>query len=613
MSDSENADGPFPREKHDGVGVLASPVMLGIQIVGPATLIFIMFGLGCNLVCKDAKEGSKKRPVGMIVGVMSQFALMPLLGFACVMVLSLNQVMACGTVILACCPGVWVSVFFTNWVRAEITLSAALTGLCSLLALAVTPFTIFIYTRIWSLDIDFINFGYIAIIVAVMLLPLGLGVLLRAKVGHKMKTAANVMFPMAIFLALIYIVLVIIGDPGVVFGNWRPWICAWLFSLLALIIGYLCGFCACLHHSECRTVALEMSCQNVALAVTIISVLFPLTERTLIKMMIVPVLYEVFMYINCSLFMVLYRVGLNFRSPRQDDTRKMIRTPSQAGSVSTVNTLNTVQTGVTAGSITTVLPPGSYVNYGLDLQNSYNKSFAPVVRFDPDTEDIGNKYGHQTVQTPGPDGDDGGFGEAGFKTITPRKYQSSANPEAVDVEMKDSRRPDDTPKSGKGKKGLTQIPTMTTPDTNGPYPPKPIGESTPARPPLPLDNFYESEPRRRGGYSNYAVADDDERPVQSPRSRFDDIDLIDDAPRRPPLPDEYAPEAQYEDPDSIPKHQVTLDPRRDIHSGDYRDYHPDNFYKENSGYDNSVPSDVGYYPNDSQKLNGDANVTESEV
>ncbi|XP_070537474.1 hepatic sodium/bile acid cotransporter-like [Ptychodera flava] len=556
--------------------------LFGIKIVAPVCLGFVMFALGCNLHFGDARKNLKlkKKQVSAVVGAMCQFALMPLLGFACIYMFGLHRYMyvAGGAILLACSPGVLVSIYFTRIVRADFVLSVSMTAIFSALSVGLTPLCIFIYGQAWANRLYFIHYGYVAVLIAVMLVPLLFGAILRSFVGEKLETVSKFVFPLTVILSIAYLVITIISDPSLLFSDWRPWVFAWFYSLVALIIGYLAGFVACLSHPECRTVAYETACQNVPVAVSIIAMTIFVRDGIILQMLIIPVLYELFMYINSLLFFGLYRCCMSVRLPKSEDTKRIVRTPSTAGSISTVNT------GVTSGSITTVLPPGSYVNYALDLNNSYNKSFAPVVRFDPDTQDIGNKYGHQTVQTP--QADDGGFGEREEKVIIPRKYRGRTNPEREGVELE---------AASPQKKKSDAVDGDATPVKKGDknkkdgYP-KPIDESTPARPPLPKENLY--TPRQPSGYANYALDGPEEsRPVQSPRPRYEEK-----VPERPPLPKDYTPEPQYAIPDQeTPKQTVVLDPRRDIHSSDYRDRAPPRGQGRNPGRGRNPDHVSGYY------------------
>ncbi|XP_002738844.1 ileal sodium/bile acid cotransporter-like [Saccoglossus kowalevskii] len=562
-------------------------LVLGIQVVSGITLAVVMFALGCTMQLKTARERLKK-PIGLVIGAMSQFALMALLGFACVHIFELRENTAIGGVVLASCPGVFVSILFTMWMRGDIILSVCMTAILSVLAAVFTPLNIFIYTRTWSGPTSFINYGYIVAVIVAMLVPAALGALMRWFVGEKMEIVAKILFPISILLSIIILILAVIADPNLYLDDWRPWIMAWLYPLFALIVGYLAGFTACLTHPQCRTISIETACQNVALSIAIISITFP-KERVL-PILVVPVLYDIFLYLNCFLFLGLYRCCVQFRAPKSEDVRQIVSAPA-----STMGSISTFHTGVTApGSITTVLPPGSYVNNALDLHNSFNKSFAPVVSFDPDTFDIGDKYGHQSVQTPHPD--EGGFEEAGFRVLTPKKYHPYQDPER----NTESEAYPDLHDMGTGG----QPPYTGHDDTEGRYPP-PIRESTPAR---AQDNIYEKNPHEATGYANYGL-DSEVPPARPPPPVTIYTPPSDSARQRYPgrgPPDDRTGAHYYEPVEDYPKHKVTLDPRRDIHSNDYRKYTPD---------ERDAPDVSGHYNNQDVHPNGDlANeVTESEV
>lgn len=68
------------------------------------TLGIIMFGMGMALTLTDFKR-VLYRPIDVSIGVLSQYIIMPLLGFILAKLFGLQALLAVGVVLVGSCPG----------------------------------------------------------------------------------------------------------------------------------------------------------------------------------------------------------------------------------------------------------------------------------------------------------------------------------------------------------------------------------------------------------------------------------------------------------------------------------------------------------------------------
>ncbi len=68
------------------------------------TLGIIMFGMGMTLTLTDFKR-VLYRPIDVSIGVLSQYIIMPLLGFILAKLFGLQALLAVGVVLVGSCPG----------------------------------------------------------------------------------------------------------------------------------------------------------------------------------------------------------------------------------------------------------------------------------------------------------------------------------------------------------------------------------------------------------------------------------------------------------------------------------------------------------------------------
>ena len=93
-------------------------------MVGPleqailALMIFvIMLGMGASLTPRDFAL-ALKRPYGLMIGVVSQYGFMPLIGFILASTLPVSDPIKIGILIMACMPGGTTSNIFTYFSKS---------------------------------------------------------------------------------------------------------------------------------------------------------------------------------------------------------------------------------------------------------------------------------------------------------------------------------------------------------------------------------------------------------------------------------------------------------------------------------------------------------------
>ena len=135
----------------------------------------IMLGMGASLTPRDFYL-ALKRPSGLAIGLISQYGIMPLLGFALVLVLAVSDTIAIGILIMACMPGGTTSNIFTYFSRGNLALSVLMTVASTLAGVIMIPIILVVYATALSLDIP--RDDIIAVLI-VLLVPVAIGMVLR--------------------------------------------------------------------------------------------------------------------------------------------------------------------------------------------------------------------------------------------------------------------------------------------------------------------------------------------------------------------------------------------------------------------------------------------------
>lgn len=219
----------------------------------------VMLAMGLTLTFEDYRSLAKL-PKALLAGVALQFAVMPLAGFGIAQVMGLEQGLAVGLILVACCPGGTASNIVTYLARGNVALSVAMTMASTLAAVALTPLLTgalagtYVAIDRWNLLVN---------MVAVVLVPVVLGTLL------------NRLFPRAAgavsgFLPLVAIVLVILIVGGIV-GGAKAQIAehagvllaaTFLLHALGFGLGLLLARLLGLGTVEARTISIEVGMQN---------------------------------------------------------------------------------------------------------------------------------------------------------------------------------------------------------------------------------------------------------------------------------------------------------------------------------------------------------------
>ncbi len=226
-------------------------------------LQIIMFGMGTAMSIKDF-VGVVKMPKGVLVGLICQFTIMPVLGFAIASLFRFPPEIAAGVVLIGSSPSGLASNVMAYLAKANLALSVTLTAISTVLAPLMTPLLMETFAGQF-VPIDFL--GMMISISKIVILPIIAGLLFNYFFHGKAKWLDRAMpvFSMAAIAMTVAIVTAAGRDSLLTIG---------LFLFLAAIFhnisGYFLGYWSCralkMKEQDCRTIALEVGMQNGGLA-----------------------------------------------------------------------------------------------------------------------------------------------------------------------------------------------------------------------------------------------------------------------------------------------------------------------------------------------------------
>ena len=132
-------------------------------------LQIIMFGMGSQMSIHDF-TGVIKMPKGVVIGIFSQFSIMPLVGFTIAKVFNFPTEIAAGVLLIGCAPSGLASNVMSYIARANLALAVTLAAIATMLSPVLTPFLMkilagqYIEVKFWSMMLDIINMMILPII-----------------------------------------------------------------------------------------------------------------------------------------------------------------------------------------------------------------------------------------------------------------------------------------------------------------------------------------------------------------------------------------------------------------------------------------------------------------
>lgn len=240
------------------------------------SLGFIMFGVALNLVVDDFRR-LVRNPRPALVGITSQFLLLPALTFCLIWVIQPPPSIALGMILVSACPGGNISNFMSVNANGNTALSVTLTAVSTVLAILMTPLNLSFWGGLYApaaplltaVDVSFWNvFHTVTLILGI---PLVLGMAVRHTAPRKAKQLAQFMQVISIGIFAVIVIMALMANYDYLIGYITV-----VFDLvlahntIALTAGYLLASGAGLTIASRRTLALETGIQNSGLGLILI-------------------------------------------------------------------------------------------------------------------------------------------------------------------------------------------------------------------------------------------------------------------------------------------------------------------------------------------------------
>ena len=243
-------------------------------------LAFIMFGVALEITLDDFRQ-LLRNPKPVIVGILSQFIVLPFITFLLVVIIEPIPSIALGMFLVAACPGGNISNFISSLAKGNAALSVTLTANATLLAIFLTPLNLSLWgslyepTNMMLKEIAIVPMEMIELVSLILGIPLVLGVW----INHRFPQLAGKLAKYLKIVSLGFFVCLILV---VIFNNWLLlqeyllyvfWIVL-LHNAMAFLTGFSLAELFKLSTPDVRSITIETGIQNSGLGLVLIFTFF---------------------------------------------------------------------------------------------------------------------------------------------------------------------------------------------------------------------------------------------------------------------------------------------------------------------------------------------------
>ncbi len=270
----------------------------------PVALDVIMTRLAMTLTTADFRRVFVY-PRGVGIGLANLIVISPLLAFAVAELYSLEPALAVGLVLLGASPGGTMANLLTHLARGDTALSITMTAISSVAAVVTVPLFLELSSSHFGatgLDDDVGMLGVVARVLIITVIPLALGMWLRARRPRRIAEIEPVFKRVAFAIFVAVVVGVIVAEYDRVLDNLDDVAAAAVtLNLAAMTISFSVARIARLDNRQATAIAIELGVHNSTLAIAV--------GATIATVLTIPAaVYASFMFLSAGLFArLMYR------------------------------------------------------------------------------------------------------------------------------------------------------------------------------------------------------------------------------------------------------------------------------------------------------------------
>ena len=246
--------------------------LLGLNIA----LAIIMYGVALELKWADFQY-LVQNPKGFVIGIVSQFFILPFFTWVLVSLLNPPPSVALGMFLVSACPGGNVSNFLTSLAKGNVALAVSLTAVSSVAAIFLTPFNFSFWASNYAptaqllQEVQLDTLEVFLTIGLILGIPLILGILTTSKLPEISKKLVKAIKPLSLIIFGALVLLALLGNYEL-FKTYIGAIFLWVLAhnFIGLGGGYMIAKLARLPYKDVKTITIETGIQNSGLGLVLI-------------------------------------------------------------------------------------------------------------------------------------------------------------------------------------------------------------------------------------------------------------------------------------------------------------------------------------------------------
>ncbi len=271
-----------------------------VAVMLPLALGIVMLGLGLSLTLADFKR-VVTYPKPVVVGLVCQMVILPAVCFAIARGFGLAPALAVGLMLLAASPGGATANLFSHLAKGDVALNISLTAVNSVLSLLTLPLIVNFAMESFMGVGQFVPMqaGKIIQVFGIVLVPVGLGMLIRAKRPAFADAAGGRVKALSAFV-LVAVVVAAVAKERAHIGEYfqQVGLAALAFNLASMAVGYVVPRVFGVGERQAIAIGMEIGIHNGTLAIAIAGP----TVLDNSTMAIPPAIYSLIMFFTAAAF-----------------------------------------------------------------------------------------------------------------------------------------------------------------------------------------------------------------------------------------------------------------------------------------------------------------------
>ena len=241
------------------------------QVLLPASLTLIMFGMGLSLTLDDFKR-LMRTPKAVSLGLFGQMICLPLVAFALCVAFDVAPHIAIGIMLLAACPGGTSSNLLSHIGRANLALSVSLTAITTVLCVVTTPwlikFSVDYFTILPKEPFSLLKTSLSLLVIT--LIPILIGMSVRHYALRFAQRCEGLFRHISTLFLFTMIILISIDEQEMLLESFpNVFILTFGLNMLATVIGVALARIGNLSDNDAVTLGIEVGTQNATMSILI--------------------------------------------------------------------------------------------------------------------------------------------------------------------------------------------------------------------------------------------------------------------------------------------------------------------------------------------------------